>query len=119
MKTPVLMPENGVLTIAPHDIDCSQHFWNAFDHSETETSANWIVRLCQELGGWQPFTRATLEAFYARKHKDGFTFNRLEEGKHFVITTDPTTKEPTKVYRMTVEFVTACYKSSPAKRKAA
>jgi hypothetical protein len=115
---PTLMPEDGALTITPFDIDCSKHFFNAFDHSETETSANWLVRFCQSMGGWCPFTRAELEAFYAQKFKDGFSFNHLEEGVHYVITRDRRRKSSPPAYRLTTEFVFACYQASPKRVRA-
>lgn len=66
------------MNIRPSDIDTSKHFFNAFGKTETEISAMWIVQFCQNRGaGWEPFSRAEIESFYAQKHKDGFTFNGL------------------------------------------
>lgn len=67
--------------ITPDDIRVDKHYWDAFDHCETEISAGWLVRFAQARGkGWEPFTRDEIEKFY---HKDsggkfsGFRFNRL------------------------------------------
>lgn len=95
----------------PDAIDASGHLWDAFDHCETEISAGWIIRLCQERGrGWEPFSRAEIEAFYARK--DGFTFNQLLS-RGFLI---PDTADR---FHFTDDFVLRCFKSSPRKEGAA
>jgi len=38
------------LCISPKDINTKKHFFGAFGNIETEVSANYIVRLCQEKG---------------------------------------------------------------------
>lgn len=101
--TPIDTP---VLTISPSDIDTSQHFWNAFDHSETEVSANWIVQLCQSRESWAPFTREDIEQLYSRRHKDGFRFNKLLDD--WIVTRDG-------MYYVTAGFVIRCFESSPNK----
>ncbi len=52
--------------IRPSSIDATKHFYGAFGHCQTEFSAGWIVRFCQQRTGdnWRPFTRADLLAFY-------------------------------------------------------
>lgn len=61
--------------IDPSDINTSRHFFGAFGNHETEVSANWIVRFCQQRDNtWSPFTYAEIEKFYKFT---GFTFNRL------------------------------------------
>jgi hypothetical protein len=92
--------------IQPSDIDTSQHFFDAFDHRETEISARWIVEFCQMRGSWQPFTVDELKAFYTPN--DGFTFNRLLPLGYVTVTDG--------VCTLTIEFVAACYKSRPRKR---
>ena len=54
------------VVICPSNIDTSKPFWNTFGHSETETSALWIVRFCQEVNGdsWKPFTLQALDGYY-------------------------------------------------------
>lgn len=68
-------------TITPGDIDSSQHFGDAFGNNETEVSAGYIVRMCQEKGSWTPFTDEEIETFYRRvSGRTGrFTFNQLVE----------------------------------------
>jgi len=56
--------------IKPEDIDATRHFFEVFDHTETEISARWVVRLCQEKEHWGPFTEAELTAFYHREFPD-------------------------------------------------
>jgi len=68
--------------VKPSDIDVSNHFWDAFDHMETEISARWIVRFLQDRDDtWGPFTREELEAYYTapgrRPAGERFNFNRL------------------------------------------
>lgn len=99
----------GGIGILPRDIDATQHFWAAFRHVETEISAGWLVRFAQERGtGWEPFTREDIEAFYGRKHNDGFTFNRLISGGWIVQDTEDR-------YHFTDDFVRRCHDASPAK----
>ncbi len=103
------------LTIAPSDINTQRHFWNAFGHMETETSACWIVRLMQEKGGWVPFTHAELIAFYTapgrRPVGESFHFNGLIQSGYILQAGD--------VYQVTPVFVAKCYSSSPVKSKTA
>ncbi|MEX0649401.1 MAG: hypothetical protein WD200_00175 [Candidatus Andersenbacteria bacterium] len=116
--------------IQPDHIDGSRHLWNAFDHTETEVSAGWIIRFLQERGkSWAPFTYGEINAFYSREHKDGFTFNRLINvemvppnlarafaGHH----DDPVPRgggwilEDADGYHVTDDFITRCFQSSPA-----
>lgn len=96
----------GQLQITPFDISTSNHFWNAFDHSETEVSANWIVQLCQARGSWDPFSREAIEEIYSRKHRDGFTFNKLLSNGWII--------ERDGLYHITAGFIVRCFESSPA-----
>lgn len=123
--------------IHPDDIDASKHFFGAFDHTETEVSAGYIVRFLQKRNlGWEPFTREEIEAFYAESQKDGFTFNRLIEpemilpnlARAFAGHHDPRIPagggwiimDTYDRYYVTDDFVKRCYKSSPrAARKVA
>ena len=134
------MPENCIITanrnfpIKPEHIDASQHLFNAFDHSETEVSAGWIIRFLQHRGqGWAPFTDKEINAFYARKYKHSFGFNRLVNpqmippslirafegyndipipaGGGWLIKGDD------GKYYITVDFVARCFKSRPAKQQ--
>lgn len=66
--------------IRPENIKSdADHFWNTFDNNETEISAQWIVRFCQNRNqGWAPFTYEEINQFYETNspHKR-FDFNRL------------------------------------------
>ena len=99
--------------IAPKDINTSQHFWNAFGHSETEVSANWIVRFCQYRNqGWLPFTVEELECFYQEKlgKKEKFWFNRLHTDY-----SQSLLRIENNVVHVSRSFVAKCYASSPTK----
>jgi hypothetical protein len=115
--------------IQPKDIKTTLglHFFDAFDNSETEVSAKWLVRLAQEKGGWFPFTREEIEAFYNKGGHKGFWFNRLVEaertrrnpwseayydGGGWIIKEDD-------FYFFTDDFIKRCHKSSPVNPSAA
>lgn len=72
-KSKLFVTDETPFPIQPHHIDTSRHFYGAFDHNETEVSARWIVKLCQELGGWVPFTQEQIDEF----SKQDFGFNEL------------------------------------------
>lgn len=76
-----IITDGSKFPIQPKDIHIGKgfkHFWDAFDNSETEVSAFYVVGLCQKLGGWIPFTHEQIEQFYTENGPgDGFTFNRL------------------------------------------
>jgi len=125
------------LPIQPKDIDGSKHFFSAFDHTETEVSANWIIRFLQERGqSWRPFSYEDIDAFYARKFKNGFRFNRLVEAemvppslaRAFAGYRDPLIavgggwiihNEAEGLYYVTEEFIMRCHKASPTKKRVA
>lgn len=121
------IPDRGPIAepnhpITPHMIDASRHFWDAFDHGETEVSANAIVRFMQAKGGWVPFSLQEIATFFHRHpHADTFPFNRLvEPGRSFSIEHGWVLKGGGWVvrgedgfYRVTVDFVVRAHKSSP------
>lgn len=100
--------------VPPSAIDTSRHFWNAFDNSETETSALWIVRLCQERGGWEPFTVADIEALYHERFPRGrFHLNRLTDAR----ADGPLiAKNEEGLYEVSDDFIYRCYRSSPSEQ---
>lgn len=73
--------------IKPENIKTDDHFWNTFDHSETEVSARWIVNFLKARNfcltgdkGWNAFPFAKLESFYhylLQKPGAIFYFNKL------------------------------------------
>ena len=112
--------------ITPDDINAKSHFWDAFGHNETEISANWIVRFCQERGkGWDSFTKQDIDSFYQRSWPGkSFGFNRLLGGPYQHQTAQSFSHGETRyaeayivegnsVYTITEKFVSACHRSSP------
>jgi hypothetical protein len=125
------LPKNvvtGNFQIMPADINTLQHFFDAFDHNETEISANWLVRLAQDRGqGWDPFTADDIERFYRQDSRGtltNFRFNRLiEPGVAFSIRTGHhlkgggwIVKHTDGKYYFTMDFIQRCYKSRPANK---
>jgi hypothetical protein len=98
------------------DPDKYTHLWNAFEHSETEASAYYLLRMAYRRGNWAPFTKADVEAVYGAQ--DGYTFNRLidpgigyglpgeryESGGGWIVKKDG-------LYYFTEEFIDRCYLS--------
>ncbi|MCI0532777.1 hypothetical protein L0Y49_01000 [bacterium] len=112
--------------ITPGHINArGEHLWEAFENVETEVSAVYIVRFCQERSHWGPFTEKEIEEFYVRTsgRKGGFTFNRLiEAGSSFSIRDgmQPAgggwiVKDKEGNLHVTDDFVWRCYKASPKK----
>lgn len=103
---------NGVLTITPEDISLGKHFFDAFGHYESEISASWLVSFAQARGeGWEPFTDADIEQFYAKSGYVNFSFNRL-------LTSCQILKREIAegcVYHFTEEFISRCYKAASKK----
>lgn len=108
--------------IKPEDIDATSHLFEAFDHTETEIAAGWIVRLCQEKGHWGPFTEEEVTSFYQRAYPgETFYYGRLIEpgmssggarrGGGWLVR-DGTT------LRVTHDFITRCFQARPAGRGA-
>lgn len=92
--------------IKPSDIDTSRHFWDAFGNCETEISACWIVRFCQDRNSWEPFTYDELNFFCkANGHKGDFWFNRLDK-KAFI-------QKKNGLYHIAHRFICRCYEASP------
>lgn len=92
----------------PEQINTTEHFWDAFGHSETEISARHIVRLMQKRGtGWAPFTFGEINDLYQTivEISIDYTFNRLTREGWVVQEGD--------LYRVTYDFVYRCHLSSP------
>lgn len=70
--------EGERLEITPFDINTNDHFWNAFDHSETEVSARWIVLLCQKRGTWGPFSGEAIEELYRENFESSPASEKVE-----------------------------------------
>ena len=116
---------NGVLTITPDDIQIKGHMFDAFDHYETEISAQWLVRFAQARGeGWKPFTYDDIEAFYSKGGKlRDFGFNKLVDKGWITLMKagsigfeDAAFVGYTKdVYHFTEEFIARCYRATSRK----
>lgn len=100
----------------PQEINTDRHFWNAFESSEREVSANWLVSFAQERESkdgeeWPPFTREEIEEFYERKSKGKFKhfwFNGLDNDGHIIL------DEDYQCYHFTLLFIAKCHQASPA-----
>jgi len=124
--------DKAVVDIKPSDINAKEHLWDSFGNVETEVSAGWIVRFCQEAGdSWAAFSGEALDAFYRkrltkrRNPGDHFTFNgllgarstRLFDASEHRVGGAWIVKTPGGLYQVTEEFVRRCYQSSPRKAK--
>jgi hypothetical protein len=107
MAGKLVIMEGDSYPIPPRYVDERKHFFDAFKSMEKEVSARYIVRLCQRFGEWNPFTRADIEAFYNEAGYKDFWFNGLDTEGFVVLGEDGN-------YRVTHEFVVACFKASPA-----
>lgn len=97
--------------ILPGDIDTGKHFFDAFGHLETEVSARWVVRFCQNRGQeWEPFTEEELERFYNEGGYSDFWFNGLLTNDQEFMRHD----REAGTYEVTPEFVRRCYVAAPA-----
>lgn len=119
------------MKINPNDINRQQHFWDTFDNNETEISADWIVRFCQQRGGgWENFTYDEINGYYQQRlrikkpnFQGNFSFNRLtgESYTHVSIHGNSIRRDPPVIidngdgsYTITSDFIERCYKASPA-----
>ncbi len=101
--------------IKPNHINTKQHLYNAFGKSEVETSAGYIVRLCQRKGNWIPFSQEEIQKFYeeARGKKEDFWFNGLDTGGVEGYNLPFVPKGEDGLYRITHGFVAKCFVHSP------
>lgn len=112
IKTPIL----------PEHIDTSRHLWDSFGHTETEISAGYIIRMCQEKGSWEPFTYEEIEEFYQQFGYKNFRFNalvepvteRLFDGRRVTFGGSFIRKREDGTYEITEKFKEKAFKSSPA-----
>lgn len=108
--------------IRPEDIDVSRHFLSAFGWAQAEIAANWIVRFCQQLGGWKAFTKEDLNKFYlenggkeqnkllfkSEANRNKFPFYWL--GERLLV------QRPDGKCCVTNLFIDRCFLSSPKKK---
>jgi hypothetical protein len=107
-------------------------FFNSFGDLETETSAYHVVRLCQELGGWQPFTKKQMDDSYHKRGGSRFDFHELIQPGHriqdiprFSAPGIPSRKlvgggwiavDADGKHYVTDDFIVRCFNSSPSPR---
>ncbi len=78
-----ILVDPSTFPIQPNDINIDynngfQHLFGAFDNMETENSAYWVIKLCQRLGTWGPFSEEQIQELYQKKFPHGrYGFNRL------------------------------------------
>ena len=117
-KTPVAASEDHPIKPELINTDPDVHFWSAFENSEAEVSAKWIVRFLQHKGqSWGVVDVAELNTFYNERrkaaleaagksfHAEKFWFNGIDT--HYMV------KVGEGQYRVTQEFVGRCHLSSP------
>jgi hypothetical protein len=94
--------------IRPEHINIDEHFFDAFNNTETEVSARWIVMMCQRSNCWSPFSDEDIETFYRQNSRfRNFYFNRLHD-QGYIIKKDG-------LNYITHEFICKCFCSAPAK----
>lgn len=110
-----VITDHNEYLIRPKDIDASakQYYSKLFGEYGTEIMAVYVVELCRKLHGWKPFTKTQIVNFLVKNHysrEEAFTlFCKLLVSKGFVVFS-----EADKKYRVTHEFVTACWDAAPA-----
>ena len=106
--------ESELYHIRPEDIDAGRPFLSAFGKAEVEIAAKYIVRMCQQLGGWKAFTRESLNKFY--RENGGLeerVFNSREEFPFRWMNEKLLTQRPDGKYCVTNLFIDRCFRSSP------
>jgi hypothetical protein len=107
--------------VEPSEIDASKHLFGAFEHTETEVSAGYIIRMLQEVGEWRPFTREEIEEFYQRSGHTDFWFNalvnpvneRLADGSSYQVGGGYVIERDDGKFEVTEEFVERAFESLP------
>ena len=102
-----IITDPGSYPIRPQHIDTDKHFWEAFGNVEKEEAANFIVVFCQRSfgGRWTPFPMEAINSFSRDIRGKDFYFSGLDSDGYFVLVDG--------LYKITHEFVAACFKSSP------
>lgn len=110
MPKKIVTEKDTAYPVKPSDINAGVHLFEAFNNDEKERSAGWIVRMCQEKGGWFPFTYKDISTFYhapgRRPVTEEFWLNGLDKEGFLVLKDDK--------YYITHEFIANCFRWSPA-----
>ncbi len=110
--------ESEPYPIRPEDIntDCRQ-FLGAFGMAEVEVAAQYVVRLCQQLGGWKAFTKESLDKFYLENGgAKEWVFNRRNTFPFYWLDNRLLENGPDGKCRVTDFFINRCFHSSPKKK---
>lgn len=106
--------ESAQYPIRPDDINTDRHFFGAFGKCEVEIVARYVVRLCQESGGWKAFAREDLNRFY--QENGGLNervFNRRPSVPFHWLNEKLLVQRPDGKYCVTDLFIKRCFSSSP------
>lgn len=102
--------------IRPEDIDASRHFLGAFGKAEVEIVAQYVVRFCQQLGGWKAFIKEDLEKFYLENGgRNEMVFNRRDTFPFHWLNEKLLVQRPDGKCCVTDLFIERCFRSSPKK----
>ncbi|MDO8442968.1 MAG: hypothetical protein Q7S81_01790 [bacterium] len=108
--------ESAQYHIRPEDIDVSRHFYSAFGKAQVESAAQYVVRFCQQLGGWKSFRKEDLEKFYS---ENGGRKERLSTDNKFPffwLNEKLLVQRPDGKCCVTDLFIDRCFKSSPNRK---
>jgi hypothetical protein len=100
--------------IRPEDIDANRHFFGAFGKGEVEIAAKYIVRFCQQLGGWKALTVEEINNFY--RENGGLTewvFNRRDTFPFHWLNEKLLARRQDGKCCVTNLFINRCFQSSP------
>lgn len=109
--------ESDLYPIRPEDINTNRsQFLGAFGKSEVEIAAQYVVRFCQQLGGWKAFSKDALDSFY-RKNGGAkeWVFNRRMSFPFYWLDEKLLEEGPDGKCRVTNFFIDRCFHSSPNK----
>jgi hypothetical protein len=99
--------EGSVHFIRPEHIDGNSHFGEIFGSGGDE--ALWVVRFCQNVGGWKPFVLDDIQDFYRKTNRaTEFKFIQLvqRDGLGLIVFGHD------GKYRVTHEFICDCCKTA-------
>ena len=103
--------------IRPENINTDRHFYGAFGWGEVEIAANYIVRLCQKLGGWKAFSEKDLNQFWLENGgKKELVFNQSDKFPFHWFNEKLLVRGRSGKYRVTDFFIQRCFHASPNKK---
>lgn len=109
--------ESAKYHIHPEDIDASKQFLSAFGRAEVEIAAKYVVRFCQQMGGWKAFTKESLETFYLENGGgEEWVFNRRKIFPFYWLNEKLLVQRLDGKCCVTNLFIECCFRSSPKKK---